>query len=215
MHVLTRLIQVPNLFELRQMAAGLIPHLKWRANGLGLLQAYITEGDGSELRMHIWDPTLRRDGIQGNGNAHDHRFDMRATVLHGSVRHDEIELTESEVGEWATFPVTHARQALAKHGTFDSSVSHDGKRYDREICHHRILVGTQYQLPKFRFHCAETDELAITLVAKSAQSTDKARILAPAGSTPVHAFGEELSMGVWLPTLDKARKALFGDPSAV
>src|SRR4051812_39653073 len=67
------------------MLIALWPSLKWRHAGFGALQAYIREGDERELRVHIWHQSLIKDGIEESGLCHDHRFDMRSSVLVGRI----------------------------------------------------------------------------------------------------------------------------------
>src|ERR1051325_5879847 len=77
------------LHSLRAFVYGAIHQLQWRHSGLGMLQAYVVEGGQEEVRVHIWHPSLKLDGIDEAGLGHDHRFDMTSWVLVGKLVHVE------------------------------------------------------------------------------------------------------------------------------
>lgn len=143
--------------------AALLPHLDWRENGLGVLQAYLIEGPTREIRVHVWSPLLERPGMRGNGNIHDHRFDMVSRVLVGAVNHGHVEPVPGG-SRWQMCEVVHARKAHAEKGSFDCVKLTPRKRVDRRE--------------------------RVTVVEKRDQRSDApARIMWPAGEKLTHAFG--------------------------
>jgi hypothetical protein len=169
------------------------PGLKWRHAGFGALQAYIREGSERELRVHIWHPSLIKPGIEESGLCHDHRFDMRSSVLAGKVIQTEFDLEPSENGDWETLRVLHAREAMARGGSFHHDPVPTGDYFRRAPVVYGVAAGHGYTFNKFAFHETRADGVTITLVEKSAQEDVNARILAPRGKPVVHAFTETKS----------------------
>lgn len=192
------------------MVASLIPHIKWRHNGLGLLQAYAQEGTERELRVHIWCKALQRSGIEDSGLLHDHRFDLESYVLVGDLVQVEYQLTESGVGPWALHEVVHARAAAgAKHAPNDGLVSELPGRYTVEKRSMIVKEGEVYRFPKREFHGTFPQaEYVVTLVEKRNQDDVPARIMAPYGRPVVHAFADPLSEETWQPHLKRAQELL-------
>ena len=192
------------------MVHHLIPTLKWRHNGLGLLQAYVQEGTSTELRIHVWHPSLRREGIVDSGLLHDHRFDLTSYVLVGQIIQREYELFENNAfGTWQLHEVVHAREASNRHGTNDGLVSGLPTLYHAVYETRVIQAGDRYKFPKEHFHGSFIDGLAVTVVRKSNQTEKPARILAPYGKPVVHAFAETLPEEKWAGPLEEARVALW------
>lgn len=169
------------------------PALKWRHAGFGALQAYIREGDGRELRVHIWHPSLVKDGIEESGLCHDHRFDMRSTVLVGTITQTEFLLDPCVDGDWETLHVLHAREAMARGGSFHHDPVPTGNRFRRTPVDYHVTTGLGYTFDKFQFHETRAEGLTITLVEKSKQEDVQARILAPHGKAVIHAFTDTQS----------------------
>lgn len=168
--------------------AALLPNLDWRENGLGVLQAYLLEGETREIRVHVWSPLLERPGIRGNGNIHDHRFDMISRVLVGAVHHGHI-MTEPG-SRWQMCEVVHARKAHAEKGSFDCEVIPVPGLFEAYGYAKPIPAGMVYTFGRGHFHESYANELAVTIVEKRDQRSDiPARILWPAGQVLTHAFG--------------------------
>lgn len=177
----------------KAMLALMWPHLSWRHAGFGALQAYIREGDGAELRVHVWHPALVKPGIADSGLCHDHRFDMRSTVLVGEIINRECHLIEDAGGDWETWEVLHARAAKEKTGeSFHQDPTQTGVRYRRETTDYRVSAGAGYTFRKRAFHESHVSGLTITLIEKLNQEAFNARILAPHGRDIVHAFSTPL-----------------------
>lgn len=169
--------------------AALLPHLDWRENGLGVLQAYLIEGPTREIRVHVWSPLLERPGMRGNGNIHDHRFDMVSRVLVGAVNHGHVEPVPGG-SRWQMCEVVHARKAHAEKGSFDCEVIPLPGLFDAHPAPGQIGAGMVYTFPRGEFHESFATELAVTVVEKRDQRSDApARIMWPAGEKLTHAFG--------------------------
>lgn len=172
---------------------------QWRHTGLGLLQAYVTEGEGYECRIHVWDRELVKPGIEVSGNIHDHRFNMRATVLFGHIEHTELAFrfdTDDKdfTPSHEVFHVTPARHAMTEYGRFDSELQRLGACELETSVKHVIREGQAYHFPARQFHFAKSAGLAVTVVEKYEQR-GTARIIAPLGIVPVHAFEIEDTPG--------------------
>lgn len=175
------------------MVIALWPQLKWRHAGFGALQAYIREGDKRELRVHIWHSSLIKAGIAESGLCHDHRFAMRSSVLAGRIIQTEFLLNPDPDGDWETLRVLHAREAMARGGSFHHDPAPTGDYFRRTPVVFGIDAGYGYTFDKFAFHETRADGVTITLVEKSNQEDVNARILAPRGKPVVHAFTETQS----------------------
>lgn len=169
------------------------PNLKWRHAGFGALQAYVREGDTRELRVHIWHPSLIKPGIEESGLCHDHRFRMRSSVLAGEIIQTEFHLEPDSKGDWETLRVLHAREAMARGGSFHHDPVPTGDYFWRRADVYRVAVGEGYTFDKFAFHETRAQGATVTLVEKSEQEDVNARILAPRGRAVVHAFTETQS----------------------
>lgn len=190
--------------DLRTSVAAAMPHLSWRHNGLGVLQAYLSEGATDELRVHVWHPDLERPGIRYSGKIHDHRFDLRSTVLLGSIGHIEYRLIPHPDGHWTTHEVVNARKAVAEGGSFDGKVSGTGDFFNARTMPWTFRERDVYLYPKGCFHESHVNGLCVTLVRKMNQEERKARILAPRGHEVVHAFAEPKPEREWRPFVDEA-----------
>ncbi len=171
-------------------------HLDWRHAGFGALQAYIAEettDHPDELRVHVWHPSLVRPGIAESGLCHDHRFDMRSVVLAGRVCQVEVDAVRDAGGDWQTSRVVHAREAMARSGSFHMAPEPTGERYHRSLQRFWIATGTGYRFPRYAFHETHVEAPTVTLVRKSNQSDARARILHPHGAPVVNAFEQPQS----------------------
>lgn len=174
----------------RDLLLALWPSLRWRHAGFGALQAYVREGDANELRAHLWHPSLIKSGIKESGLCHDHRFQMRSSVIVGTIIQTEFEIKPNAGGGWETLRVLHAREAMARGGSFHHAPMPTGDFFDRIPTVYEVAAGHGYTFDKFAFHETRAQGVTITLVEKSAQEDVNARILAPRGMPVVHAFTE-------------------------
>jgi hypothetical protein len=182
------------LFVLRSFVYGALPHLKWRHSGLGMLQAYVTEGGANELRVHVWHPELKVDGIDGAGLGHDHRFDMTSWVLVGQLTHVELTISPYSNAWWNMYEVVNARRALRETGTRAGEFRLIGKPVQVEKHAMTISAGNSYFFPKRTFHETRLNSpIAITIALKSNQEESPARVLCDLPKEPLNAFRTCLS----------------------
>lgn len=185
----TRLVSFGNVFAQRKLVAALLPHLSWRWHGIGVLQGYVHEDDGGpELRVHIWSRRLMRNGIDTSGNAHNHRFDMRSTVLCGELEHTEWQLRPGT--GYARYDFVHARLQTDDNRTAmrrlpgQVAVRFANAIYDK---------GCTYSFDRGAFHTSTPlSDVVVTLVEKRDQVDERAMVVAPVDVPPVPAFGTDV-----------------------
>lgn len=172
----------------RAVVASILPSLSWRHHGIGVLQAYVREGIEPEVRIHLWHPSLVREGIVDQGDAHDHRFDLSSTIVHGRLLETLYERAPAHFGNLHRFDAWHVENARsAADRGFDGDthpVESEIPMFVRSRVHE---AGTTYQLGRGLFHRTRVDALAVTL-CEMREKRGQARLLVPHGTEPVHAF---------------------------
>jgi hypothetical protein len=168
-------------------------HCGWRHHGIGVLQSYLIENADPEIRLHVWDPSLVRPGIEQAGDVHDHRFELVSQVLEG-VLHETIfhEVQESPL-RCDVWTVENARSAGA-------AQAFDGKHaFVGSACfvadHRKHPRGARYGLGRGLFHRTQAPGLAVTICAMH-DKRGQARLLTPQGREPVHAFSADWSVPI-------------------
>lgn len=150
---------------------------KPRFHGNGFAQLYLND----RQRLHVWDPTLAPLSDH-NATIHDHIFDMKSTVLLGTIVH--------KVYDEGTFAGDH--------------VGFDRYRVDRELDRlvldrelvlyglvgvYRMNVGSNYYFPHRRMHDTDwTGGHAATLMEKTKVWDLEPWVLCPVGERPKNAF---------------------------
>jgi hypothetical protein len=178
--------RAPALWATRQLVARLLPALEWRWHGIGLLQAYVCEGE-RELRVHVWAPRLMLDGIATSGNAHNHRFRLRSTVLTGVLRHTEWHLSPDSRGDHDLWDFPHARLQTEE---TRASMRQLGQPCSVFKLPALIGAGEVYEFERGAYHSSEPlTDVVVTLVEKLDQVEESARVVAPLHTPPVPAFG--------------------------
>lgn len=191
------------------MLVALWPHLSWRHAGFGALQAYIREGGERELRVHIWHPSLVKAGIEESGLCHDHRFEMRSSIIVGTIIQTEFRLEPDPDGYWETYRVLHAREAMARGGSFHHDPVPTGERFRRYPLTFNFDAGLGYVFDKFAFHETRAKGVTVTLMEKSAQEEVNARILAPHDKPIVHAFTDTQKPEIFAAALSDGLPAIL------
>ena len=190
-----RYMETHELACLRALAAAHIeqtPADQWRHHGIGVLQHYLIENADPEIRLHVWDPSLVRPGIEQAGDIHDHRFDLVSQVLEGEL-HETLFWEKPSLLQWDVWSVENARSAGA-------AQAFDGKHAFVESIftvpdHRKYLRGAQYGLGRGLFHRTRTPDLAVTICAMH-DKRGQARLLTPQGQEPVHAFSADWSVPI-------------------
>lgn len=193
------------------LVAALMPHLKWRHSGLGLLQAYVHEGTEREQRIHIWHNDLQQ--IEGESRLwHDHRFDLHSHILVGSLQHREMTFVADNEGLWQLYKVVHARKALASTNVPQEELVTlvDDMRYFRVTQDFYFNESEGYFYPKREFHGTYLKSpLAVSLLTKVNQDTTPARLVAALGRPPRHAFGEPVEQSLMDNIIERAQAELL------
>lgn len=204
-----------NVEAMRGMALALLPVLTWRHHGIGVLQGYLREGGRPEIRMHVWSPRLVKEGISGNGDVHDHRFAMVSHVLCGHISHEEWDAHPHADGDHEMLELTHARAAASTN--FHGPTKALPDRYLVRTSKVKIPSGFSYHFAAHRFHrsilAMGEDEVAVTVVEKWDETNRPARLLYPVGTTPVMAFGHEISQELVRHVLRLADVCLRKEPA--
>lgn len=165
--------------ELRALVARSLPTLSWRHHAIGALQGYVAEDCEPEVRVHIWHPDLVRvDPDRDAGRPHDHRFDLKSTVLVGSIGHEELHVEDDANGDLLEYTVQHARKGPAP-------LAATGRRLRARRVTGTIEAGHAYWFDARQYHRSFVPGPAVTLVTKFDQKSDPARVLFPVGVDPV------------------------------
>ena len=97
-------------------------YFDWSVQGFGVLRLYINEPlrkaglkQRSIGRLHIWDTALRFPGVS---LIHNHSWDLKSTVVCGSLRNERFEVTPVHLG------VPYMRQRLLT--GYESKMVEDG-----------------------------------------------------------------------------------------
>ncbi len=206
MSALTSIARNPTHHALRAAVLAAFPSLSWRHHGIGVLQAYLIEDADPEVRVHVRHPSLVKNGMERNGDVHDHRFDLVSHVIVGTVAHEEWLTAAAPDGEYETATLTHARAAAASnyHGPWERT----GNRYHVRRNQMFVPAGSTYTFPASSFHRSPVTGLAVSVVEKHGQTATSARLLFEIGREPVMAFGHEMDATVIAPVLRAALEAL-------
>jgi hypothetical protein len=177
--------------------------LAWRHHKIGLLQAYVAEGQtilDTELRLHVWHPDLILSD-EDSGRIHDHRFRLTSQVLLGAMHDTEIKLHDAGVlperdpdfvermgGVYEVWDIQNARRAQADGQHWVAPSTGQPGKYLLERTDHVYSMGARYSYPPRVFHRSNVKELTVTICTKRDQADVPARLLARVGATPKHAF---------------------------
>jgi hypothetical protein len=180
---------IPYSFRYLAGHALLSPSLKWRHHGIGVLQAYLHEGD-TETRIHVWHPALvLADFNETNGLVHDHRFDFDSYVLLGSICNTRFQLEPDPTGEWVKYGVTHARKALEEYGSFSNPLGLlDEARYTARRETKWYGASSIYSMKAREFHMSHVNELTVTLIVKTGLVDGSSVIIGKRDVPLIHAF---------------------------
>lgn len=155
----------------------------WRHHGTGMLQAYVP--DEPNARVHIWHPSLVLPGMVTSGAMHNHRFGFRSDVLLGSILHTDLDVMVNLRGG--------AHQLFRIDGA--SAGSSDTIRPSHRVTlsmgdDDMMMSGCYYEVDQWDYHWARPNDcLAVTWVTMTEKAAGPASLVAPYGTTPVHAFG--------------------------
>lgn len=161
--------------ELR--AAGRRP----RVHGNGFIQLDLN--DAGTRRLHVWHDAIPRQVVATP--IHDHVFDMRSTVLTGTLVHEELEPRSSEYG---THKVYTAQQAA---GTQNTILVPDAGLVSLDVVQRLVLgAGSIYTFPAGKLHTSGHHGLTATIMEKVNAPGDygRPRVLVTFGEEPDNDF---------------------------
>lgn len=195
---------------LRDAVRVCLPALSWRWHGVGCLQAYLREGGEVETRVHLWDLDLVLPGIGRSGSIHNHRFDMRSTILAGELDHFDYHVNTDIFGDHIIYEFVNARQHNDDNRLRMNPVARASVRLRQRHCY---SAGDRYDFEAGEFHASaqRTANVAVTLVEKRGQRSIKANVAAPAHLPPVPAFSGVLTDELLRSVVSRAEAALRGD----
>jgi hypothetical protein len=142
----------------------------------GFIQLKLTNG----RRMHFWHPDIPRQKV--GSPIHDHVFDMRSSIMLGSLFHREVKILPNVDGYyeiWQAKPIRDTETVLV--GT--------GQRVKANHCTEQELgPGESYEFPAFTFHLTRDPVPAVSMISKLQNYPGKPRVLVPAGEKPDNDF---------------------------
>lgn len=201
----------PHVRELQTMALERVrndPPKKWRHHGIGVLQLYLTPAH----RLHVWHRDLMVSNVSNGGPMHDHRFDIYSTVLAGvlEVSHfRRVRPSDPQAREYSVWSVEGAS------GGTTSDLQSQGSIFLAEDPAYGVPPGAQHSARRGEFHWARlpTDfhhpcDLAVSSVLRHSMWHHPARILAPMGVRPTHAFETRADTETIRKVLDQAAASL-------
>lgn len=151
--------------------------------GVGFAQAYLPSG----ARLHLWRPDYPVEA-ESFGLRHNHRFDMKSTVLTGTVIHEPFTLLDRASGKFQRYTVLAAHHGVAEPPKL---VSDD--RYAIMVEGVEVYrAGDVYHFPKRAFHKSSAIGVTMTLMEKSNQEDFRAEIIAQVGQTPKHGLDHSM-----------------------
>ncbi|MCV9964173.1 hypothetical protein OIU34_20015 [Pararhizobium sp. BT-229] len=155
-------------------ATGAVPHYF----GLGFIQMKFNE----TYRMHFWHPAL--SAIVGEEELHDHRYDFKSHVLHGSTTHEVYEFIADEGGDHGMYEVS-CKPGDAQEPDFK------GRGQVAAAGSYTMVKGSVYEFPHTQFHRIRATE-CITLVERCDVVKEMATILKPLADGHVCPFSQTI-----------------------
>lgn len=155
-------------------ASGSVPH--WF--GLGFIQLKLDD----QHRMHFWHPELAADVPEEE--IHDHRYDFESVILHGELTHETFDFKPNR---WA--PMQMAEVSCDPENPAPDVPPVQGEVIPTGT--YRFQAGSRYTFRMGAFHRAKALQ-AITFLTRGPVQKRFARVIRPAGSTPVCPFGNPM-----------------------
>jgi hypothetical protein len=133
-------------------------------------------------RMHFWHPALAAD--VGEEELHDHRYDFRSRVLHGTTTHEVYDFVSDAAGDLGLFHVSckkgdESEPAFQVAGRVEAAGSYT------------MVAGSEYTFPHRQFHRIRATE-CITLVHRAPVVKEFASVVKPIGAAHVCPFHREI-----------------------
>lgn len=145
---------------------------------------------GTRRRLHIWNPPMIELPKQKVVTSiHDHIFDMRSTVVMGTLWQVLYKLVPDRFGAWHI--------AIARYSGAGESTLHPGDERFSAVPYNRfpITSGQRYTQPASTFHDSEAHGTVVTVMEKTKIYPDRdARALVRHGLDPDNSFDRRNAM---------------------
>lgn len=132
--------------EMTQMTAIAVSALtggasSWRSHGIGLIQRYMPGPKGPEqYRVHVWTPGAVQIGLESG--IHNHRYDLRSTIVCGVLTQEEWTPKANATGLWHEW----------RHDNESKEPKATGLRFDLSPRTLDIRCGQAYTFPRDGLH---------------------------------------------------------------
>lgn len=156
-----------------------------RLHGNGFLQVDILP----QWRLHVFHNDLIPYGQKVRTTVHDHVFNMKSYILHGSLIHKHYSLTkyDDDAGSQHIYSVKYNGNR-----TMESTLEKEpGSAEFKLIGFYELNAGSSYQFGAGEWHESESEGLTITLISKGHPLTDKARVAVPKDKLPDNEYRRE------------------------
>ncbi len=157
---------------------------KPRVHGNGFIQLDLN--DSGTKRLHIWHEDIPRQVVATP--IHDHVFDMRSTVLTGTLIHEELEPRDPAPFHTGTHQIYRAQQ---EPGTQNTILVPDEGNVALDIVQRLVLgEGSVYTFPAWKLHTSDHVGLTATVMEKvnAPETYGRPRVLVEVGSEPDNEF---------------------------
>lgn len=174
-----------------------------RVHGNGFLQLDLD----AHQRLHVWGhPALPRQDV--NTAIHDHRFGFVSKVLAGRLVNARYYTYSLDDDPELDVPPTHSVFIPVPREGEDTELRPTGKQVVAHVYSIRFINrGDSYEMLPGEYHETFSEQLTVTLMAKTAIEQREPRVLVPLGSFPDnsfnrHSFNQDLLWSVVADALD-------------
>lgn len=167
---LSDLLRPGGLTEASLRRFGVAPHYF----GLGFIQIKLTP----DVRVHFWHPELT--ATVAEEELHDHRYDFRSHVVHGSTTHQVFEFLRDEAGN-------HEVVEVSCQPNDPRAPSVVARGVVQPVGSYTMVKGSSYEFPHTQFHRIVASE-CITVVERRAVVKPMARVIRPLQAAHVCPF---------------------------
>lgn len=157
---------------------------KPRVHGNGFIQLDLNSS--GTKRLHVWHEDIPRQEVATP--IHDHVFDLRSTVLTGTLIHEELDVIDAWINPVGSHRVYRAQQ---EPGTQNTILVPDEDTVSLEVVQRLILgPGSIYTFPAWHLHTTDHRGLTATVMDKinAPDSYGRPRVLVPVDSEPDNEF---------------------------
>lgn len=152
-----------------------------RVHGNGFIQLDLNAS--GTWRLHVWHDDIPRQVVATP--IHDHVFDMRSTVLRGTLIHEELEPRDSRFGAYKVY------MAVQEEGTQNTILQPDGGYVKLDLVQRLVLgEGSIYTFPAGKLHTSDHVGLTATYMEKleAPEGYGRPRVLVPYDKVPDNDF---------------------------